>query len=210
MESIVTLPTALFNTLMTLLLGGIPATIVGLVLGAVLGLNAIVCEIAKRVLQIPASLPAVLLLPFLLLAFRRNDPIPGLVVFFSMVWMVAIYTAIGVQRAMQKKQVAQAIPDITLGIRFGLMLAWSALIVSGMLLAGGQDIGFYIWDLYNEGSADASRKILGAALSVMMLAFLIDQIVDVGGIVLKRALSSSTPSPLDPSVSEENADRSAE
>jgi ABC-type nitrate/sulfonate/bicarbonate transport system permease component len=190
------------NTLFNILFGAIAAAIVGIPVGVVLGLFKPVYQVAKRILQIPASVPTVTLLPLLLAIFQTTAGI-GLnlfLVFFPMLWWVSLYSAMGVQRSQEKKQWWLAIPDITQGIRVGLIFAWTAVIFADMLTGqGGQSggIGFYIWDVYNSGQQKAIQMILGAIIAITFVVFIIDQVIDVIGMALMQAFkprqSSQTP-----------------
>jgi ABC-type nitrate/sulfonate/bicarbonate transport system permease component len=190
----------LLNTLFNILFGAIAATIVGIPLGGVLGLFKPVYQVAKRILQIPASIPTVALLPLLLAIFQttRGVGLNLFLVFFPMLWWVSLYSAMGVQRSQGKKQWWLAIPDITQGIRVGLIFAWTGILFADMLTGQGGGIGFYIWDVYNSGHEKATQMILGAIIAITFVVFIIDQVIDVMGIVLMQAFKprrSSQPPP---------------
>jgi ABC-type nitrate/sulfonate/bicarbonate transport system permease component len=179
-------------TLITILVGAIPAIIIGLPLGLLLGQVKPVYEVAKRILQIPASVPTVTLLPLLLIILQSNEGniIVLVIAFFSIFWWVSLFSAMGVRRSQEKKQWWSAIPDITQGIRLGLLVAWSSVIFAEML-GGRGGIGFYIWDAYNAGSEQGMQTILGAIIAITMIAFILDQLIDVIGIALMQVFKSS-------------------
>lgn len=179
---------ALVQTLVLLLAGFVPAAVSGLVLGTLLGLNRWTAGAAKYLLQVPASLPAVLLIPILLILLKQTEPIGSLLVAFSTFWVVAIYTAIGIQRARRhQNQMFFAIPSIFQGLRFGLMLAWSVMITADILLSSNQTLGGYIWDLYNQGT-QSLKPVVNAAIAVMVTAFLMDQILNFVGFLIQKRL----------------------
>ncbi|MBW4443549.1 MAG: hypothetical protein KME10_20395 [Plectolyngbya sp. WJT66-NPBG17] len=180
---------ALMQSCWNLLLGYIPALIVGLILGGAVAWNRVLYEIGIRAFQLPASIPFLVYIPVGLHLFQRNDsPLGPVIVSFISVWFIAIYTAIGVRKAIQNdRQWHFAIPKIFLGIRFGLTIAWSVLILAERLV-GLRGIGFYIWNAYNAGNEDSFKQILNAAIAVTITAFLLDQLLDGFGILLKRAL----------------------
>jgi ABC-type nitrate/sulfonate/bicarbonate transport system permease component len=180
----------LINTLLALLLGVLPAVVVGVGIGAILGQIKTVCQVSKRLLQIPASLPAVLLIPIaLMLMPNAGSMLRPILVGFVAVWWVVMHVAIGVQSARQKGHWRWAIPTITLGIRFAIILAWSVVILIEML-KGQTGIGFYVWDVYNQSAADSLKIIVNATIAVTFTVFLLDQAVDLIGMALMQFLKS--------------------
>jgi bicarbonate transport system permease protein len=185
---------SLLDTLWALALGVVPASVVGIVVGLLLGQVKVICEVAKRVLQVPASLPGVLLLPILLAVTQTNSGLMrSWIAAFVTLWWVMIYSAIAAQVARQKGHWRFAIPQITLGLRFGLMLAWSAVIVAEMVMAGATGVGFYLWDQYQQ--AAELKYLVDGAVAIALTAFLLDQLIDLIGIGLLHLLKPTEPNP---------------
>jgi ABC-type nitrate/sulfonate/bicarbonate transport system permease component len=175
---------ALWQSLVTLALGYIPAAILGLLLGLLIGSTPLLCQIGKRVLQFPVAVPAVYVVLFLMIT-QGNYPTVIFSILFSSVWLIAIHTGLGLQKAFQHQlQFALAIPEIFLGLRLGLTAAWTALLTAEIVLAGVNGLGFYLWNAYQS---NFTKEVVNGILVIFLVTFISDQLLDALGGLIKKA-----------------------
>jgi bicarbonate transport system permease protein len=181
---------ALWQSLITLALGYIPAVILGLLLGLLIGSNPLLCQIGKRVLQFPVAVPAVYVVLFLMLT-QGNYPTVILSILFSSVWLIAIHAGLGLQKAFQHRQLALAIPEIFLGLRLGLTVAWTALLTAEIVLSGVSGLGFYLWNAYQS---NVTKEVVKGILVILLVTFISDQLLDaLGGLIKKTFKPLANP-----------------
>jgi ABC-type nitrate/sulfonate/bicarbonate transport system permease component len=181
---------SLIQSLVPLLLGYCLAVLVGCVVGVLVGWNKIAYEILKRVLQIPAALPAIALIPTAITLTQSNQQIIIPLVIHSAVWWIAIYTATAVQVWQQQRRPTAAIASLSTGLRFGMAMAWVTVIVIELVTAGGRGIGFLLWDGYNN--ADQSQ-VLNATVAIGVVGFLLDQAIDLVSLLISWLISKRKP-----------------
>jgi ABC-type nitrate/sulfonate/bicarbonate transport system permease component len=176
---------AFFQSLSTLLTGYIPAVILGLLLGLLIGCHPLVLKIGQRLLQFPVAVPITYIVLFLVV-IQNNRTAAILATTFSCTWLIAIHTGIGLQKALSNgNQIALAIPRIFLGLRLGLTIAWATVITSEVVLSGMNGLGFYLWDAYQIASY---REVVNAIIAVLLVTFITDQLLDVIGVFITKAL----------------------
>jgi ABC-type nitrate/sulfonate/bicarbonate transport system permease component len=176
---------AFFQSLSTLLTAYIPAVILGLLLGLLIGCYPIALKFGKRLLQFPVAVPLTYIVLFLMVT-QNNRTAAILATVFSSAWLIAIYTGIGLQKAFSNgNQMALAIPKIFLGLRLGLTIAWGTVITSEAVLSNMNGLGFYLWDAYQLASY---REVVNAIIAVLVVTFITDQLLDVIGILITKAL----------------------
>jgi ABC-type nitrate/sulfonate/bicarbonate transport system permease component len=96
------------------------------------------------------------------------------------------YAIIGFEQARQNQnQWYLAIPNISLGMRIGLILSWPALKIDILLPGGGNDISFFLWQVFNYGDKGGFALAL---FSIIILAFILDQFIDLSSIFLIKYL----------------------
>ncbi|MFB2918786.1 ABC transporter permease subunit [Aerosakkonema funiforme] len=167
--------------------GYIPAAVLGVGIGIVIGKNNIIYEILKRVLQFPASIPAIALLPIALIQFKNNLSSVLFLVFFSAIWQIAINTATGVRKSRREENgMKVAIEHIFTGLRIGIGLAWFT-VIAGEILVGSRGIGFFIWDAYNSNE---TQQVLKGVLYIGIIGFLLDGVLDLAGYLVMRPFGS--------------------
>jgi bicarbonate transport system permease protein len=175
----------------TLLMGYFPAVIIGAVLGGIIGIHPLLCQIGKRLLQFPVAAP-VIYVPVFLQTTQHNLTAAVLCTLFSSIWFIAIHTGIGLQKALRRGyQWHLAIPRIFLGLRLGLTVAWSATIICEFVMSGISGIGFEIWNAYQNADY---RGVSRGVIAIMLVTFLSDQLLDVLGIALQKVLKPAQPS----------------
>jgi bicarbonate transport system permease protein len=175
---------ALGQSLLTLGIGYLCSVILGLLLGILIGIHPILCQIGSRLLQLPVAVPVVYITFFLVLT-ESNRYTTLLSVIFSSVWFIAIYTGLGLQRALRHNKYALAIPRFFQGLRFGLMIAWGTLITAEVILSGLQGLGFYLWDAYQNNNTN--NTFLGITI-ITLAVFITDQLLDLCGYLIKRTI----------------------
>ena len=170
-------------SLQMLFLGYIPAAIVGIAIGYIIAINSIAYEIWKRCLQIPASIPAIALLPIALIQFQTNYITILSLTFFSAIWQIAIQTATGINKSRREETGFKgAIEYIFTGLRIGIGLAWFT-VITAEILVGGRGIGFFIWDAYNSNQ---TQKVIQGIFYIAIIGFLLDGVLDLAGYLVWR------------------------
>jgi nitrate/nitrite transport system permease protein len=192
---------SLWGSWLSWIIGFIPAVIVGTLLGIASGWNPLLAKIVQIIIQLPASVPIVLLFP--LLVITLGPPNSGILnaatlgTFLSAVWIIAIQTSIGFCKICKNNwQWSKGITRITLGWRIALAQSWCLIILIGMFMDTGQpNVGFYIWDAYNQGTDDSLGKILIATLAITISIFLVDQLIQLSGDYLRDRLQKKETTP---------------
>jgi nitrate/nitrite transport system permease protein len=160
------------------------STAIGLLVGWAYTKTHQSTEISKKVFRF-LSCFAVIVPTILLLSINFKIPALATAVFLCSFCFITLYATIGIQSAKQNQnQWYLAFPSISLGMRIGLLLSWPTLQVDSMNSQTG--VGFFLWDSYNSGN---SESIVFGLLGVMTLAFLLDQLIDISGILLSRTLN---------------------
>ncbi len=193
--------TSLWETWLSWIIGFIPAVIVGTLLGVASGWNPLLAKIAQTIIQLPASIPIALLFPLLAIILSSNSS--GILntailgTFLSAIWIITIQTSIGFCKICENNwQWSKGIIPITLGWRIALAQSWSLLILMGMFMGTGKpNVGFYIWDAYNQGNDDSLGKILIATLAITISIFLVDQLIQLSGDYLRDRLRTKETTP---------------
>ncbi|MCU0551990.1 MAG: hypothetical protein MUC48_21850 [Leptolyngbya sp. Prado105] len=127
------------------------------------------------------------LIPVILFILAKVEvPKLGLSVFLSCFCWIALYATLGIQTARQNQnQWHLAIPSISLGIRIALLLSWATLQFE--ILTSESGIGRFLWNAYNSGK---QGEITSGIFATVVLAFLIDQVIDLAALLLSRKLNS--------------------
>ncbi|WP_017317368.1 ABC transporter permease [Mastigocladopsis repens] len=171
------------TSLQRLLVGYIPAAIVGIFIGIFIGINRIVYRIFKRILQMARSIIPIALLPIALIVFKQIEPAAFVVVFMSALWTVIIDTAKGVRQFRQEGgNFRVAIHHIFRGLRIGIWVAWFTVIAIEML-TGGRGLGVVIWSAYNSRNPN---YIIQAIIYISIIGFILDQLLDITGYFLSQ------------------------
>jgi ABC-type nitrate/sulfonate/bicarbonate transport system permease component len=176
---------ALWQSATTLALGYLPAVVLGLLLGWLISSHPLLCQIGKRLLQLPIAVPAAYV-PLFLLLTNSNQFAAILTIFFSSPWFIAIHTGLGLQRAFQHgNRYDLAIPQIFLGLRLGLTMAWGAVITAEIVMSGLSGLGYYVWDAYQNYSIP---DLIIGIITIFFITFATDQLLDLLGIFVKKLL----------------------
>src|SRR6478735_5420668 len=172
-------------------LGYALASVVGVLLGTLVGQSTWAMRGLDPIFQVLRTVPPLAWLPLSLAAFRNGQPSAIFVIFITAIWPVIINTAVGIRNIPQdyrnvakvlrlnqfeffyKIMVPAAAPYIFTGLRIGIGLSWLAIVAAEMLI-GGVGIGFFIWDAWN--SSHISEIIL-ALIYVGLVGFILDRMV---------------------------------
>jgi nitrate/nitrite transport system permease protein len=186
-------------------LGYALASIVGVLLGTLVGQSTWAMRGLDPIFQVLRTVPPLAWLPLSLAAFRNGQPSAIFVIFITAIWPVIINTAVGIRNIPQdyrnvakvlrlnqfeffyKIMVPAAAPYIFTGLRIGIGLSWLAIVAAEMLI-GGVGIGFFIWDAWN--SSHISEIIL-ALIYVGLVGFILDRIVAAVATVVTRGTAAN-------------------
>jgi NitT/TauT family transport system permease protein len=173
-------------TLQRLFVGYIPAAVLGIFVGFVIGINAIVYQLFTRLLQIPNSIPSIAFLPIALILFKDNEAAAIFVVFIGVLWAIIVETATGIQRFRQQDNNFRiAIHYIFKALKIGLWIAWFTVIATEML-AGSKGLGFLIWNGYKIGNP---KYTIDALLYIGIIGVFLDQLLDLTGYILSQMVA---------------------
>ena len=178
------------------------ATVVGVIVGSVIGQSVWAMRGLDPIFQVLRTVPPLAWLPIALAAFRDSRPSAIFVIFITSIWPILINTAVGIRNIPQdyrnvaavlrlnpvefffKIMLPSAAPYIFTGLRIGIGLAWLA-IVAAEMLTGGVGIGFFIWDAWNSSRIP---DIIVALAYIGLVGFALDRLVGgVGALVARGA-----------------------
>jgi nitrate/nitrite transport system permease protein len=181
------------------------ASVVGVLVGAIIGQSIWAMRGLDPVFQVLRTVPPLAWLPISLAAFRDANPSAIFVIFITSIWPILINTAVGIRNIPQdyrnvakvlrlnpvefffKVMVPSAAPYIFTGLRIGIGLAWLA-IVAAEMLTGGVGIGFFIWDAWNSSKLS---DIVVALAYIGVVGFILDRIVAAVGNIVTRGTASN-------------------
>jgi nitrate/nitrite transport system permease protein len=186
-------------------LGYALASIVGVLLGTLVGQSTWAMRGLDPIFQVLRTVPPLAWLPLSLAGFRDSHPSALFVIFITSIWPIIINTAVGIRNIPQdyrnvakvlrlnqleffyKIMVPAAAPYIFTGLRIGIGLSWLAIVAAEMLI-GGVGIGFFIWDAWN--SSHISEIIL-ALIYVGLVGFILDRIVAAAATIVTRGTAAN-------------------
>ncbi|MCF2523657.1 nitrate ABC transporter permease [Bradyrhizobium sp. G127] len=181
------------------------ASIVGVLVGAVIGQSIWAMRGLDPIFQVLRTVPPLAWLPISLAAFRDSNPSAIFVIFITSIWPIIINTAVGIRNIPQdyrnvaavvrlnqleffwKIMIPSAAPYIFTGLRIGIGLSWLA-IVAAEMLTGGVGIGFFIWDAWNSSRLS---DIFVALAYIGIVGFVLDRIVAFVGNIATRGVQAS-------------------
>jgi ABC-type nitrate/sulfonate/bicarbonate transport system permease component len=164
------------------------STAIGTFLGWICTKNYQTTKIFKVVFRLfvysVATLPTIF---FEIISIYNRIPVFAIAIFLCCLAFITLYAIIGFEQARQdQNHWYLAIPNISLGMRIGLLLSWPALSIEILLTRKG--IGFFLWDTYNSGNTGSFNL---AIFSIITLAFVLDQFVDLSSLFLSKSLNSN-------------------
>jgi nitrate/nitrite transport system permease protein len=143
------------------------AALVGIPLGFLIGRVAYFNQMASPVISLLRPVSPLAWLPIGLLVFKAANPAAIWTIFICSLWPMVINTAMGVRQIPQDYlNVARVLnlsewkvftqilfpavlPYMLTGVRLSVGIAW-LVIVAAEMLTGGQGIGFWLWDEWNN------------------------------------------------------------
>jgi nitrate/nitrite transport system permease protein len=181
------------------------ASVVGVLVGAVIGQSIWAMRGLDPIFQVLRTVPPLAWLPISLAAFRDSNPSAIFVIFITSIWPIIINTAVGIRNIPQdyrnvaavvrlnqleffwKIMIPSAAPYIFTGLRIGIGLSWLA-IVAAEMLTGGVGIGFFIWDAWNSSRLS---DIFVALAYIGVVGFVLDRIVAFVGNIATRGVQAN-------------------
>ncbi len=180
--------------------GFLMAAAVGIPLGLFIGWNRLVARLVDPSVQLLRPVPITAWLPFAIAVFGIYDASALFLIGLGAFYPIVVNTTHGVRdtnllllRAarmlgagegaiLTKVVLRSALPSIFTGLRLGIGIAWTAVIVAEMI-AVKSGLGYVLWDAYYVGRMDIC---VATMFSVGLLGFLSDRILQlVARVVLK-------------------------
>jgi NitT/TauT family transport system permease protein len=180
--------------------GFLLAAAVGIPLGLFVGWNRLVARLVDPSIQLLRPVPITAWLPFAIAVFGIYDASALFLIGLGAFYPIVVNTTHGVRdtnllllRAarmmgagettiLTKVVFRSALPSIFTGLRLGIGIAWTAVIVAEMI-AVKSGLGYVLWDAYYVGRMDIC---VATMFSVGLLGFLSDQAILLASRLLLR------------------------
>jgi nitrate/nitrite transport system permease protein len=155
------------NSLGRVGLGFSLAALLGIPIGFAIGRSRFLNQMCAPIIALLRPVSPLAWLPIGLLVFKGAHPAAIWTIFISSIWPMIINTAVGVQRVpvdymnvarvlnlsewkiFSKILFPAALPYMMTGVRLSIGVAW-LVIVAAEMLTGGQGVGFWVWDEWNN------------------------------------------------------------
>lgn len=165
------------------------AALVGIPAGFLLGRYLFLGRMFSPIISLLRPVSPLAWLPIGLLLFQRAEPASSWTIFICSIWPMVINTAEGVQRipadylnvakvlrlseftTMRRILFPAVLPAVLTGVRLSVGIAW-LVIVAAEMLTGGQGIGFWIWNEWNNLNVE---NILIAIAIIGVVGLLLEQ-----------------------------------
>lgn len=143
------------------------AAVVGIPLGFLIGRFAFFNQMLDPIISLLRPVSPLAWLPIGLMVFKAANPAAIWTIFICSIWPMVINTAVGVRQVPQdylnvarvlnlseltiirKILFPAVLPYMLTGVRLAVGTAW-LVIVAAEMLTGGQGIGFWLWDEWNN------------------------------------------------------------
>jgi NitT/TauT family transport system permease protein len=176
------------------------AAVTGIPLGLFIGWNRLVARLVDPSVQLLRPVPITAWLPFAIAVFGIYDASALFLIGLGAFYPIVVNTTHGVRdtnllllRAarmlgageatiLTKVVFRSALPSIFTGLRLGIGIAWTAVIVAEMI-AVKSGLGYVLWDAYYVGRMDIC---VATMFSVGLLGFLSDRAIQLLARVLLR------------------------
>jgi len=180
------------------LLGFVLAAAVGIPLGVFIGWNRLVARVVDPSIQLLRPVPITAWLPFAIAVFGIYDASALFLIGLGAFYPIVVNTTHGVRdtnllllraarmlgagtaTVLAKVVFPSALPSIFTGLRLGIGVAWTAVIVAEMI-AVKSGLGYVLWDAYYVGRMDIC---VATMFSVGLLGFLSDRVIVWAGRLL--------------------------
>jgi NitT/TauT family transport system permease protein len=184
------------------------AATLGIPLGLLIGWNRLVAQVVDATVQLLRPVPITAWLPFSIAVFGIYDTSALFLIGLGAFYPIVVNTTHGVRdtnllliraarmlgarerTVLTRVVLPSAMPSIFTGLRLGVGVAWTAVIVAEMI-AVKSGLGYVLWDAYYVGRMDIC---VATMFSVGLLGFLSDRILlALSRLVLRwRALEAHT------------------
>ncbi len=180
--------------------GFLLAAALGIPLGILIGWNRLVARVVDPSIQLLRPVPITAWLPFSIAVFGIYDASALFLIGLGAFYPIVVNTTHGVRdthllllRAARmlgarrltilvKVVVPSALPSIFTGLRLGIGVAWTAVIVAEMI-AVKSGLGYVLWDAYYVGRMDIC---VATMFSVGLLGFVSDRLILAASRLLLR------------------------
>lgn len=195
----------IFTSLKTVFAGFLLATLIAVPVGILCGLSATINSALNPLIQIFKPVSPLAWLPLVTMVvsalYVTNNPMfaksfvtSAITVMLCSLWPTIINTALGVSsidrdllnvaRVLQlsrttrlfKLVLPSSLPLIFTGLRLSLGVGWMVLIAAEML-AQNPGLGKFVWDEFQNGSADSLGRIMVAVFTIGLIGFLLDRVM---------------------------------
>ena len=157
----------LIGSLQRVALGFGGAALVGVPLGFAVGVSRVVWKAVDPFVQVLKPVSPLAWLPIGLALLQSSQGTALFVIFVSALWPIVLNTALGVRgvpepylalaRTVEASRwtiarrvlLPAALPSIVTGLRLSLGIAWVVIVAAEMLM-GGQGIGYFVWNEWNN------------------------------------------------------------
>jgi NitT/TauT family transport system permease protein len=176
------------------------AALVGIPLGLFIGWNRLVARLVDPSIQLLRPVPITAWLPFSIAVFGIYDRSALFLIGLGAFYPIVVNTTHGVRdtnllllraarmlgagelAVLAKVVFPSALPAIFTGLRLGIGVAWTAVIVAEMI-AVKSGLGYVLWDAYYVGRMDIC---VATMFSVGLLGFLSDRVLQLLARVILR------------------------
>jgi len=176
------------------------AVLLAIPLGLMIGWNRLVAQLVDPTIQLFRPVPITAWLPFAIAVFGIYDASALFLIGLGAFYPVVVNTTHGVRdtnllllraarmmgarprTVLTKVVFPSALPSIFTGLRLGIGVAWTAVIVAEMI-AVKSGLGYVLWDAYYVGRMDIC---VATMFSVGLLGYLSDRIIVAAGRLVLR------------------------
>ena len=191
------------TSLITVATGFLIASLIAIPMGIILGLNQWMYQALNPVIQILKPISPLAWLPLVTMVvsavYSSDNPLvaksfinSAFTVTLCSLWPTLLNTTVGVANIdpdlknvsrvlkldplthVRKIVLPSAIPMIFTGLRLSLGVAWMVLIAAEML-AQNPGLGKFVWDEFQNGSAQSLARIMVAVVTIGIIGFMLDR-----------------------------------
>lgn len=171
------------------------AVVVGVPVGVLIGWSRILDRLFDPTIQLARPIPITAWLPFAIAVFGIGRANALFLIYLGAFYPIVINSTVGARgtstsliraagmlgasrpQMLIRVVVPSAVPNIVAGMRVGVGIGWTAVIVAEMI-AIQAGLGYVLWDAYYQGRM---AICVAAMVSVGMLGFLSDWVIKVAG-----------------------------
>jgi len=180
--------------------GFLLAALIGIPLGLFIGWNRLIARVVDPSIQLLRPVPITAWLPFAIAVFGIYDASALFLIGLGAFYPIVVNTTHGVRdtnllllraarmlgaretTVLAKVVFPSALPAIFTGLRLGIGVAWTAVIVAEMI-AVKSGLGYVLWDAYYVGRMDIC---IATMFSVGLLGFVSDRVIQGAALLLLR------------------------